>query len=260
VASGLKPGDAEALYAGPLEAFMAARTELVKRLKDAGDADAAKEAAALRKPTVAAWAVDQLARTKPKDLDALFRAGGRLKDAQQRAVAGGEAKPLQEAGRERRRIVERLAASAGGILEEAGMSSARSTIDKVADTLMAMATDEEAAERVRRGILERELPAPAGFGEGHDGLGLEAALAASVPPRKGKPTSKQRAARQRAQRLEAEADEAAAEASRLEREALEAERSAAGAAREAKRARKTAAEARRRAEQVRQRADKAGEA
>ena len=53
------------LFALPLDEFTAARNELARRLKQDGDAEAAEGVRGLAKPTVAAWAVNQLARREP---------------------------------------------------------------------------------------------------------------------------------------------------------------------------------------------------
>src|SRR3989442_162736 len=63
----LSDADVERLYDAPLDSFVSERTALVKRLREAGARDAAARANALRKPTVPAWAVDQLARRHPED-------------------------------------------------------------------------------------------------------------------------------------------------------------------------------------------------
>ena len=98
----------EALYAETPDRFVAGRNELAARLKEAGDAEAAKKVAALRKPTVAAWAVDSLARVSPCELEALIRAGAELASAQREVAAGGSADRLREAADERRRLVDQL--------------------------------------------------------------------------------------------------------------------------------------------------------
>ena len=245
---------ARELYAGPPDGFIAARKAIVDRLKAEGDADAAAEVAKLRKPSVAAWAVDRLALERPEDVEALIEAGRELGAAQRQLAAGGDPDRMRDAADERRRLVDGLVRAAGRILKDAGMSNARATLDKVSDTLLAIATDEDAAERVRNGTLDKELPSPAGFGDER----LDAALLASVtalPTRAAskaaeEPTPSQVRARERAERLAAEARELEAEAERLEREAKEAQGSADAAA-------KAAASARRKASTARTRADDA---
>jgi hypothetical protein len=250
----IDPGTVEALYAEPPDRFIAARKELAGRLKEAGDADGAAAVAALRKPTVAAWAVDRLARDHRADLDALIEAGRQVATAQRRAGTSGGAQQLQEASAERRRLVERLVRAAATSLESGGMSAARASLDKVSDTLLAIATDEEAAERVRRGVLDKELAAPAGFGD----QTLDASLLASVTelPRRAdrdeaRPTvgeRRQAEARRKADRLADEAGRLEDEADELDRAAIDAEKQAATSRRAADAARKKAETARRRAD------------
>ena len=249
----LKPKDIEALYSVAPDTFVEARTELASELKAAGDNEGAKEVSGLRKPTVAAWAVNRLAREQAGDIEALLKAGRRLAEAQRKTLAGGSGEALQSATRERRALMDRLVGAAEKILQTAGLSSARSNLDKVADTLSALATDEGAADRVRRGVLEKELPPPAGFGEGD----LEAALAASAgmvrktaAGARRKPANGQMKARARAEELSMAAGQAEEEADRLERQAVEAERGATRARSEAEAGRQRAGQARRRAEEA----------
>jgi hypothetical protein len=243
------------LYARPPDGFIAARTAIVERLKVDGDAEAAAEVAKLRKPSVAAWAVDRLAREHPDDIGALIVAGQELASAQRKVSAGGDADAMRDAADERKRLVDRLVRAAAAALKAADMSAARATLDKVSDTLLAIATDEDAADRVRRGVLDKELPAPAGFGDER----LDAALLASVTalPTRGPaadapsgPTPAQVRAREHAERLAAAARELKDEADRSEREAKQAQVAADAAA-------KAATSARRKAEAARKRADEA---
>src|SRR5262249_33202289 len=149
--------------------------------------------------------------------------------AQRQASAGGDPDRMRDASDERRRLVDGLVRSAGRILKDAGMSDARATLNKVSDTLLAIATDEDAAERVRRGVLDKELPSPAGCGDER----LDAALLASVtalprrtPDEPSGPTPGELRSRERAERLAAEARELEEEADQLEREAKQAQREA----------------------------------
>lgn len=256
----LDPKAVEALYAETPDRFVAARNELASRLSNAGDPDAAKQVKALRRPTVAAWAVDRIARDRARELEALIRAGRDLASAQREVAAGGSVDRLRAASDERRKLVDQLVRASADALESAGMSATRAALDKVSDTLMAIATDQEAAERVRRGVLDKELAAPAGFGDER----LDAALLASVselPTRSSTDAGSLRATThdqrrkerdrvRRADRLEAEALKLEEDANRLERDAKQAEAKAVSAAR-------SAAVARRRANAARRQADKA---
>ena len=56
--------DVDELFGLPLDEFIPERTALAKSLRAEGRRDEAKEVAATRKPSVAAWAVNQLVRTQ----------------------------------------------------------------------------------------------------------------------------------------------------------------------------------------------------
>jgi hypothetical protein len=261
------------LFGLPLGEFIPARTRLAKELKTAGDSDGAAAVQSLRKPTVSAWAVNQLVRQQRQDVEELLGHGERLREAQRKALSGGGAKELQEAAGRRREMVDRLVEAAGGILEDSGSSAARARLDEIANTLLATATDLAAAEAVRRGRLEKELPPPAGFGD----VG-ELAAVIQMPKRaanrtverkeRAEPAPVQSAARARARKrageLATEAETAEREADRLLLEAQEAEDEARrlrdeadGADRAAGRAVRTAGRAEQRAAAARDRADRA---
>ena len=145
--------------------FVAARDALAKRLKADGDAGAAKAVKALRRPTVAAWAVNQLRRRHPRQLDELLELGERLRRAQAKVLTGGGAGTLKELLAERRATVERVARLAVGELDSAGGGGAAQREGIVA-TLEAALADPSDAEAVSAGRLAKELPAPSGFGVG----------------------------------------------------------------------------------------------
>jgi len=163
VADGLE-GMIDALYALPLDRFTPGRDALSKELQAAGDGEAAKRVKGLRKPVVAAWGLNALAREDPEGIRELLELGTRLRDAQRRALSGGDVEPLREATEERRRLVGRLARKAAAILERAG-TSAGSHEDDLSSTLDAAAVDEESGELLRSGRLTKPLQPPVSFGE-----------------------------------------------------------------------------------------------
>jgi hypothetical protein len=232
------------LYGVPLDGFTAARDELAAELRQQGDRDAAGEVKKLRKPSVAAWTVNQLARAHRREVDELLAVGKDLRAAQKKALGGGGAEAIRDVTVRRRRTVDKLVDRAERVLEDSGHGTARATLDKVADTLTAATVDEEAAEAVRAGRLTRELAPPSGF-----------ELLGEAPPPAVKPRAKQarqvpsRASRAREQARAAEeaAEEADREARRLEREAERARR-------EAERARQKADRAAERAQELKQKA------
>src|SRR5262249_12612681 len=119
--------------------FTAARNEAAATL----DGDERQRVKALRKPTAAAAAVNHLVREHRGDVDAFLNASAALLDAQ---VAGKGS--LDDATKQQRDALARLV-KAGG--------------EPVRQSLLAAAVDEDAANELLAGRLERELE-PRGFG------------------------------------------------------------------------------------------------
>ncbi|MEA2186201.1 MAG: hypothetical protein QOK16_1212 [Solirubrobacteraceae bacterium] len=230
------------LYGLALERFVPERTSLARALRADGRRDEAAAVAGARKPSVAAWAVNQLVRSQGPAVKELFDAGDALRQAQAELLAGRGDGGALRAARERERVaVDGLVDSARGLLTSQGHELSPATLDRVLDTLHAAALDDSAREQVRAGRLERELR--------HAGLGLGEAEAAATttppPPPASVPRPKRDAGKAGAKSQRDERDEEtrrrAAEAARAEREhaaALKAARSAETTAR--RRAQRTA--------------------
>jgi len=127
------------LYGLPPAEFTAARNAAAAEL---GGEDR-ERVKALRKPTAAAAAVNRLVREHRDDVDAFLRASAALLDAQVSGKGG-----VEEATKQQREALTRLV-KAGG--------------EPVRQSLLAAAVDEEAANELLAGRLERELE-PRGFG------------------------------------------------------------------------------------------------
>jgi len=152
----------DALFAGPAEGFVAARDALVKELKAQGEKDLAAEVKALRRPTVAAWAVNQVARTAKKDVAQLLQIGDRLRDAHDALLEGRGDAGIRDATAERRKLVAKLTKRAVALLGAGGDAQA----EAITHTFDAAVADPEAGMAVREGRLSKELEAPSGFGGG----------------------------------------------------------------------------------------------
>ncbi|MFL5886136.1 MAG: hypothetical protein ACJ77M_13785, partial [Thermoleophilaceae bacterium] len=72
----------------------------------------------LRKPSVPAWAVNQLARRHPDDVEALLAAGEEARSAQEEVLGGGDRDRLVAAVQAERDAVDSLVQKARGILAE----------------------------------------------------------------------------------------------------------------------------------------------
>jgi hypothetical protein len=146
---------ADLLYGLPLEEFTPARNAAAKDLRDRGLKAEADEVKALAKPTVAAWAVNQLTRRRHADLDEFLEAAEAAREAQ----LGGSGN-AREAIRRQRDALDTLVRVAR---EELGGDVSGVVAGRIRQTLEAAAVDDEAAEELRRGRLIKELE-PAGFG------------------------------------------------------------------------------------------------
>ena len=139
--------------------FVAARDRLARALKAAGDREAATAVKALRRPTLVAWALNQVARARAEEMAELLDAGAAVGRAQAQVMSGGASAELRAATRRRRELASTLARAAADLAGAAHHDEAVATLD-------AASFDPEVAERLRRGRLTREVPPPSGFGIG----------------------------------------------------------------------------------------------
>lgn len=156
--------DITVLYRGTLGDFVARRTALVRALRST-DADGARAAAKLRKPSVSAWAIDQLADADPGVVAELLAAGADAREAQHEASGGaGNAEDVVRTAGRLRDGVEAAARAAAAVLDDAGHAGGEETARRIRTTLRAAAAG-GADERLAlwRGTLDRDLEAT-GFG------------------------------------------------------------------------------------------------
>jgi flagellar biosynthesis GTPase FlhF len=150
---------ADQLYAADPAEFTDRRSDLMAQARAAGDKGAVRAIGALRKPTRAAWVVNQLARADPGALDRLTRLGDELRAAES-ALDGGQ---LRELSQTRRKLLAELTRQA---LNEAGLTDPPDALQQeVTGTLVAAVADPQVAARVARAQLAKAVP-PAGFGFG----------------------------------------------------------------------------------------------
>jgi hypothetical protein len=225
------------LYSLPLEDFTEARNEAAARLSRSGKDASAREVKALRKPTLTAWAVNQLARQHPKELRKLLK--------QRDDLMSDDPTVVRIASAERRRLISLLTERARSILIQGGHSAGGTTLDGVSKTLLAGGTDDERA-LIIAGRLTRELP-PSGF-EGIFGVSFEDTSADEVM-QKDDAKMDSRAAR-RAEDLARQAVELEAIAARLEGDTNAARKHADKLAQDLITAQRKATEARKRADEA----------
>lgn len=175
--------EVDALYGLDPEDFIPARDELVRALRKSDDLAGAAAVAKLRKPTVAAWALNRLVRDQASEVEDLLATGAALRQAQEAALRGGGASELRTATEARRRAVGALVRHAKDLLVEGGRGDTH--LGAVSATLEAATVDDALAAQLRAGRLDKEQSA-AGVGFGFGDLGDWSPPAKTVPKESGK--------------------------------------------------------------------------
>jgi hypothetical protein len=253
----------DALYAGPFDGFITARKALATKLKREGHADQSAAVARLAKPSLAAWALNQVYWQARDEWTRLVTMGDRLRAIQQRMLTGRQA-DSRDASRQRQDAIRAVVDRAMAILREQGHATSDATRQRIAVAADAVAAYGSEPQGYTPGRLVEDLEAP-GFAAlaslGSPSLRLvkgggqpaaPPAVSPGPPPRSGTTArrdearareaeeKRERQAR-RAARLEAEQQVAAARrdqerAAREERAAQEAHAEQARAVDEARRA------------------------
>jgi hypothetical protein len=154
------------LYSAPLNEFVERRNEFARSLRKDGNPQAADEVRKLRKSTLPAWTVNQLARREKMRLRGLLTAGERLRKAHEEVLVGGPPEALQQGRDGERRAIAELVGAAEALLKEAGHPASEATLERVSETLHAAVVDEGIGRRVREGRLDKEEQMT-GFGFGN---------------------------------------------------------------------------------------------
>jgi hypothetical protein len=221
----------DALYGLPLEEFTSARTKLAADLRARGEGEAARRVASLSKPTIAAWAVNQVMRTQRKDARALLVAGERLREAHSSAAAGSSsAGALRDAVDAERRAIERLSRAAQRLRDSRGRGLSETVLERVRQTLHAVSVQGEARSLAEAGRLSREQQA-----SGAEAFAVPAAKARARQPAERR-SAQAKQLRGRIKRAQTEARDLRSQRTRAARATSEAERALARARREMRRA------------------------
>jgi hypothetical protein len=205
-------GALDELYGVDPSEFVATRKRLATDLRASGEVDAAKELASARRPTNAAWALNQLVRRHPMLVERFLLRSRELQQAQDRALSG---KPdeLRDATRSQRQAMAAATQAAMAVLGDDATEAYRT---QIAATLQAASVDEETAGGLQQGRLTREVTGSTGF---PDAGPLSIAKPARSPKSKGASPARPNHAGKpetqasRARRARAEAELASAESS-----------------------------------------------
>jgi hypothetical protein len=147
------------LYAVKPEEFTALRTKLVATAKKRGDTSSAKRISAARKPTTAAWVLNQLAHRNDDVAQSLTDLGERLRAAH--AAMDGDT--IRHLSSEQRSLVDELARAAFDGAELTNPSAALR--EDVTSTLQAAIADPDVAARLGRLAKAERWSGFADFGD-----------------------------------------------------------------------------------------------
>ncbi|WP_030771690.1 MULTISPECIES: hypothetical protein [unclassified Streptomyces] len=158
---GLRPAD-----------FIGARDAYVARARREKDTAAAAAIAGLRRPTLAVWAVNQLARRRPDLAEALLRLGTELRRAH-RELDGERMRALSH---QQHQVIGALSGEAAQLAAGAGERLRETALREVGEIFHGLLGDEDAARLWAAGRLAKPPPVTVGFD------GLEPAPGAVPPP------------------------------------------------------------------------------
>lgn len=144
---------ADQLYSAAAADFIATRNELAKQLKADGDELGSTRLKALRKPTVAAWLTNLVAREFPDELDDLLALGDEFREA----TADLDGDRLRELTPKRHQSLDKLAKAAAALAEKQGQKVSADVAQKLRETLDAALVDPAAGAAVREGRLSSAL-------------------------------------------------------------------------------------------------------
>src|SRR5437762_2040213 len=151
--------DIDALFQLPLAEFTDARNTLAARLKKSGYAEKAVLVKALAKPSISAWAVNQLYWNHREAFDRLLSSGERFHKAQGSRVAGKVAN-MRGALDARREALAYLSDLATSLLRDAGHNPTPDTIHRVTTTLEAISAYASRSDAPHPGRLTHDVDPP----------------------------------------------------------------------------------------------------
>ena len=201
--------------------FVVVRKRLAAELRSSGDKAAAKTLLAARRPTIAAWALNQLVRREPALVETFLARSEDLEAAQMGELEGGR-DAIREVTRDQRVALSAAADAAVATLGERATETYRS---QIMATLQVAGADPSVGEQLRRGRFVKELSGATGF-SGFPGLSLVPELDPSDrPPARARPKGATKV--ERIHQPDLAASEAGKRAAEAERRRVERERAAA---------------------------------
>jgi hypothetical protein len=196
---------ADELYGLDPAEFVETRKARVTQARKEGDRELATAIGKMRKPTLVASVVNNLAREEPEQVEELLGLGEALRDAQ-RHLSGDDLRALTT---QRQRVIRAMARRAGELAAARGQKMSETAAREVGQSLHAALADPEIADLVRAGRL---VTAASYSGMGPAGMTVIGGGSTPTTSGKNPDTTKQKAEAQAevdaAERAELQAREA----------------------------------------------------
>ena len=183
------------LYVLPLDEFTTERNALAKELRTEGDRESAETVKTLKKPSVEAWTVNQLARQHGDEVERLVELGEQQPDV----LASGDRDRLRQAMGDVRGTLTSLANHAERILRGADRKPTPALLERVTRMLQNAAATEEGRAALRQGRFTVEAE-PADLPEVDVPTPKPASKKARAAEKTDREAEKQRRAEEEAQR------------------------------------------------------------
>ena len=151
--------DVDALFRLPLAEFTGARNALAAQLKKDGRGAEAADVKALGKPSVSAWAVNQLYWNHREAFDKLIASGERFHKAQS-ARSGAKVTDMRAAMDARREALTTLSDLAAQVLRDGGHSPSPDTIHRITTTLEGVSAYASRDDGPQLGRLTHDIDPP----------------------------------------------------------------------------------------------------
>src|SRR5262245_31490570 len=171
--------DVDQLFKVPLAEFTGFRNALATRLKKEGRGDDAERIKALSKPSVSAWAVNQLYWNERDAFERLLEAGERLRHAQAAQLAG-KTVDIKEPRDARRDALTELSRFAAALLTDAGHNASPESMRRITTNLEAISAYAALPDSPPPGRLAEDIDPP-GF-EALAALMTGAGVKSRTPP------------------------------------------------------------------------------
>ncbi len=151
--------DVDALFRLPLTEFISARKTLAAWLKKEDHGDQASRVKALVKPSISAWAVNQIYWMHREAFDRLIATGQNFRRAQSSRLAGKVA-DMREALDARRDALSELSTLATTVLRDAGHNPTPDMVRRITTTLEAMSAYASLPDNAAPGRLTQDVDPP----------------------------------------------------------------------------------------------------